>query len=527
MSGNAESSAFERRSIPSGSGPVALIILDGFGLRDDTYGNAVAQAHKPNFDALWAKYPHATLKASEEAVGLPKGQFGNSEVGHSNIGAGRILYQDLTRINLAIENGDFYQNPVLKRAMEHVKANGTRLHLAGLVSEGGVHSHIDHLLALLRMAARTEVKEVFVHAFMDGRDVPPTSGVQDLQKVLNTMRELGVGQVASVQGRYYAMDRDNRWERTEKAYRAMVYGDGPTSTDPIQVLKDSYAKDVTDEFIVPTTIVGTDGQPVGLVQDGDAIILFNFRPDRAIQISRVFTNEAFDGFDRGPKFPHVHYVCMTKFSDAVHGDIAYPPTSLDNTLGEVLAAHGLAQLRIAETEKYPHVTFFFSGGREEPFPGEQRVLIPSPKVATYDLKPEMSAYEVADAAVEKISSGAVDVIILNFANPDMVGHTGDLQAAIRAVEAVDECLGKVVAAVHERNGVCLVTADHGNADIMIYPDTNEPCTTHTLSRVPLIVTREQCAVKDGILADLAPTMLALLGVPQPPEMTGQSLVECK
>jgi 2,3-bisphosphoglycerate-independent phosphoglycerate mutase len=520
-----KTSAFQRKPIPSGSGPVALIILDGFGLREETYGNAVAQARKPNFDKIWAEYPHSTLKASEEAVGLPKGQFGNSEVGHSNIGAGRILYQDLTRINLDIESGKFYENPVLKEAMQHALSSGTQLHLAGLVSDGGVHSHINHLLALLDMAKRMGLQKVFVHAFADGRDVAPTSGVKDIQRVLDRMKELGIGQIATVQGRYYAMDRDNRWERTEKSYRAMVYGEGPHATDPVQALKDSYAKSVTDEFVIPTVMVDESGQPVGLVQDGDSVIFFNFRPDRAIQLSRVFTNEDFREFDRGPKFPRVHYVCMTKFSDTVGGYVAYAPTNLDNTLGEVLSQHGLTQLRIAETEKYPHVTFFMSGGREEPFPGEQRVLIPSPKVATYDLKPEMSAYQVADAAVERILSGEIDAVILNFANPDMVGHTGSLEAAIKAIEAVDECLGKVLDAIHQMKGVALVTADHGNADIMIDPETGEPCTTHTLSRVPFVVTRTGYKVKDGILADLAPTMLALLGVPKPAEMTGQSLIE--
>jgi 2,3-bisphosphoglycerate-independent phosphoglycerate mutase len=343
--------SFRRAAIPSGSGPVALIILDGFGLREETYGNAVALAKKPNFDEYWSKYPHSTLKASEEAVGLPAGQFGNSEVGHSNIGAGRILYQDLTRINLAIETGEFFRNPALKGAMEHVLKNGTNLHLMGLVSEGGVHSHMDHLLALLRMAADFGVKSTFVHAFLDGRDVAPTSGRNDIQRVLHVMGELGVGKIATIQGRYYAMDRDNRWDRTEKAYRAMVYGEGERATDPIQAVEASYAKDVTDEFILPTVLVDEGGNPVGRIRDGDAVIMFNFRPDRAIQISRVFTNEDFREFDRGPQFPHVHYVCMTKYSDTVGGSVAFGPTNLTNTLGEVLAQNGLTQLRIAETEK--------------------------------------------------------------------------------------------------------------------------------------------------------------------------------
>lgn len=520
-----ETTRFERKRPPSGIGPLALIILDGFGLREETYGNAVAQAQKPVFDRLWATYPHTTLQASEEAVGLPKGQFGNSEVGHSNIGAGRILYQDLTRINLDIENGRFYENKALVEAMNYVLERGTQLHFYGLVSDGGVHSHVRHLLALLQMAAKMGVEKVFVHAFLDGRDVAPTSGVKDVQAVEDEMRRLGVGKIATIQGRYYAMDRDKRWERTEKAYRAMVYGEGEEAVDPIKALEESYAKSVTDEFILPVVMVDEQAEPVGLIQDEDAVIMFNFRPDRAIQISQVFTNKDFRGFDRGPKFPRVHYVCMTKFSETVGGTVAYEPTNLDNTMGEVLSQHGLTQLRAAETEKYPHVTFFYSGGREDPFPGEERVLMPSPKVATYDLKPEMSAYELADAVSQRIRTGAIDVLILNFANPDMVGHSGDLGAAIKAVEAVDECLGQVLAAIEEKGGVALITADHGNADIMIDPDTGGPCTTHTTSLVPLIITKTGLHLKPGILADLSPTMLDLLGIEQPKEMTGKSVIE--
>lgn len=520
-----ETTGFTRKRPPSGLRPVALIILDGFGWRKNPEDNAVALANKPVFDKLWETYPHTTLQASEEAVGLPKGQFGNSEVGHSNIGAGRILYQDLTRINMDIENGGFYENTALVEAMDYVLEKGTSLHLYGLVSDGGVHSHLRHLLALLRMAQKKGVTKVFVHAFLDGRDVAPTSGVKDIQTVLDEMHRLQVGKISTIQGRYYAMDRDRRWERTEKAYRAMVYGEGDEATDPIQALKDSYAKSITDEFILPVVMVDEQDEPVGLIEDGDAVIMFNFRPDRAIQISQVFTNEDFRGFDRGPKFPKVHYVCMTKFSESVGGVVAYAPTNLDNTMGEVLSQHGLTQLRSAETEKYPHVTFFYSGGREDPFPGEERVLIPSPKVATYDLKPEMSAYEVADAVSKRMRSGEIDVLILNFANPDMVGHTGDLAAAIKAVEAVDECLGQVFAAIEEQGGVALITADHGNADIMVDPETGGPCTTHTLSLVPLIVTKQGIELEQGILADLSPTMLDLLGVPQPKEMTGHSLIK--
>ncbi|MBX5436350.1 MAG: 2,3-bisphosphoglycerate-independent phosphoglycerate mutase [Alicyclobacillaceae bacterium] len=515
---------FTRRPRPSGCGPVALIILDGFGWREETEGNAVAAARKPVFDRLWATYPHTTLKASEEAVGLPEGQFGNSEVGHSNIGAGRILYQDLTRINRDIRSGAFFENPVLRRAMEGVKAAGRALHLAGLVSDGGVHSHIDHLLALLKMASHVGVPKVFVHAFLDGRDTSPTNGVVYLKQVLARMEEVGCGQIATVMGRYYAMDRDRRWERTARAYRAMVYGEGDRASDPLAAVEASYRRDVTDEFVEPVVLTGADGQPVGPVRDGDAVVLFNFRPDRAIQISQAFANDDFASFDRGPNPPRVHFVCMTKFSDAVAGEIAYGPVNLERTMGEVLAQAGLTQLRAAETEKFPHVTFFFSGGREEPFPGESRILIPSPKVATYDLKPEMSAPEVAEAVARRLRQGDIDVLVLNFANPDMVGHTGVFEAAVRAVEAVDAGLGTVLAALAEVGGVALVTADHGNADIMWDPKTKEVCTTHTLSRVPLIVTIPGIELEPGILADLAPTMLDILGVPQPEEMTGHSLI---
>lgn len=514
---------FSRKPTPSGRGPVALIILDGFGLRHTEYGNAVEQANKPTYDNLWATYPHTTLKASEEAVGLPEGQFGNSEVGHSNIGAGRILYQELTRINKEIKEESFFENPVLTEAMQTAKKNNSKLHLLGLVSDGGVHSHINHLMALLRMAKEQGLTQVFVHAFMDGRDVGPKTGKSFMAAVLSEMEKLGVGKVATVSGRYYAMDRDHRWERVSKAYFAMVNGEGETALNPVTAIEDSYTRDVTDEFIVPTVITDEQGSPTAKIEDGDSVIMFNFRPDRAIEISQALANQDFDGFDRGEAFPHVHYVCMTKYSESVRGEIAYKPTNLNNTLGEVLANAGQTQLRIAETEKYPHVTFFFSGGREEVFPGEERILVPSPKVATYDLKPEMSAFEVAQNAAERIRSGDIDVMILNFANPDMVGHSGDLHATIKAVEAVDSALKTVTDAIFAMNGVALVTADHGNADIMIEADGG-PCTTHTLSPVPLIVTLQDIELNSGILADLAPTMLYLLGIPQPPEMTGENII---
>jgi len=505
--------------------PVALIILDGFGCRKETEGNAVHLAKKPNFDRYWNTYPHTNLIASGEAVGLPEGQMGNSEVGHLNIGAGRVVYQDLTRVSKSVREGEFYKNPAFIGAMDHALEKGTALHLYGLVSDGGVHSHISHLMALLELAAQKGLKKVYVHAFLDGRDVIPGSARQYIADLQKKMQELGVGEISTVQGRYYAMDRDKRWERTEKAYRAMVYGEGPQASDPLQALEDSYRASVTDEFVLPTVIVREDGAPFGLIEDNDAIIVFNFRPDRAIQISQVFTNEDFRGFDRGEKFPRdLHYVTLTKFSESVGGFVAYKPTNLDNTLGEVLTQNGLKQLRIAETEKFPHVTSFFSGGREAEFEGEERVLIPSPKVATYDLQPEMSAYELADACVQKIEEGHLDFIVLNFANPDMVGHTGSLEAAIKAVETVDECLGKIVEKIHSVGGVCLITADHGNADMMIMP-TGEPCTTHTTNPVPFIVTKEGVELReDGILADIAPTVLSLLELPQPKEMTGQPVI---
>ncbi|MDR6225659.1 2,3-bisphosphoglycerate-independent phosphoglycerate mutase [Desmospora profundinema] len=510
----------------SGEKPVALIILDGFALRDETRGNAVAQAEKPRFDQLWDQYPHTTLRASGEAVGLPEGQMGNSEVGHLNIGSGRIVYQDLTRVGKSIEEGEFFKNETFLGAIRHVKEKKRTLHLYGLLSDGGVHSHIDHLYALLELAAKEKVEDVCVHAFLDGRDVSPDSGMDYIQQLSDKMKEVGVGRIATVQGRYYAMDRDNRWERTEKAYRAMVYGDGPRYRDPLEAVKESYEKSLYDEFVMPTVIVDDQDEPVGLIRSGDAVIFYNFRPDRAIQISLAFTNDDFRGFDRGEKKPeNLYYVCLTKFSESVDGYVAYKPTDLDNTYGEVIAQNRLKQLRIAETEKYPHVTFFFSGGREEPFPGEERILIDSPKVDTYDLKPEMSAFEVTDALVKEIEAGKHDTIILNFANPDMVGHSGLLEPTIRAVEVVDTCLGRVVDAIHEQGGTAVIIADHGNAD-KVRDENDQPYTAHTTYPVPCIVTRSDVRLRDeGILADVAPTLLALLGLEQPEEMTGQTLIQ--
>jgi len=505
--------------------PVALLILDGFALRDETYGNAVAQAKKPNFERYWNTYTHATLQASGLAVGLPEGQMGNSEVGHLNIGAGRVVYQDLTRITKSIADRDFYNNETLVAAFNHARENGTNVHLFGLLSDGGVHSHIRHLYALLELAKQLDFDRVFIHAFLDGRDVSPDSAVDYIEQLQAKIAEIGVGKIATVQGRYYAMDRDKRWERVEKAYRAMAYGDGPAYTDPLEAVKESYEKSIMDEFVMPTVITDEQGKPVATIRDKDAIIFFNFRPDRAIQTSQAFTNDDFRGFDRGENRPRdLHFVCLTHFSETVDGYVAYKPSNLDNTLGEVLSQNGLKQLRIAETEKYPHVTFFFSGGREQEFPGETRILIPSPKVATYDLKPEMSALELTDAVVKEIEAENFDAIILNFANCDMVGHSGMMEPTIKAVETVDACLGRVVDAILAKGGAAVITADHGNADLML-DEAGRPITSHSTYPVPVIVTKEGAELrKDGILADLSPTLLDLLDVEQPEEMTGKSLL---
>ncbi|PZD95183.1 2,3-bisphosphoglycerate-independent phosphoglycerate mutase [Paenibacillus sambharensis] len=506
--------------------PVALIIMDGFGLRGEDHGNAVAQANKPNYDRYLQTYPNTTLTACGEAVGLPEGQMGNSEVGHLNIGAGRIVYQDLTRISKSIRDGEFFDNETILGAIKHVKAFNKKLHLYGLLSDGGVHSHISHLFAILELAKKQGLTEVYIHAFLDGRDVAPDSAKTYMQALQAKIKEVGIGKIATVQGRYYAMDRDKRWERVEKSYRAMVYGEGPEYTDPLKAIEESYEKSVFDEFVMPTVIVGDDGKPVGLVESEDAVIFFNFRPDRAIQLSQVFTNSDFRGFERGDKHPeNLYFVCLTLFSESVGGFVAYKPKNLDNTLGEVLVQNNKKQLRIAETEKYPHVTFFFSGGRDVELPGETRILINSPKVATYDLKPEMSAYEVAEAAVKEIEAENHDTIILNFANPDMVGHSGLLEPTIKAVEATDECVGKVVEAVLSKGGVCIITADHGNADL-VFDELGRPHTAHTTNPVPLIVTDKNVTLREGgILADIAPTILDLMQLQKPAEMTGTSLLK--
>ncbi|TRM13096.1 2,3-bisphosphoglycerate-independent phosphoglycerate mutase [Lentibacillus cibarius] len=504
----------------------ALIILDGFGIREEEKGNAVKQANTPNFDRYWSKYPHNQLTASGEAVGLPEGQMGNSEVGHLNIGAGRIVYQSLTRVNLSIKEGEFFEKDAFVKSIEHAKKNDKALHIFGLLSDGGVHSHISHLFALLKLAKEKGLQKVFVHAFLDGRDVGQQTAKEYIKQTEEKMREYGVGQFATISGRYYSMDRDKRWDRVKRAYDAMVYGEGPTYKNPYDMIDDSYSNGIYDEFVIPSVMIDDNGKPIGKVQDEDSIIFYNFRPDRAIQISRTFANDDFHDFDRGSHPPkNVDFVMLTEFSESVDGYVAYQPVNLDNTVGEVLSQHGMKQLRIAETEKYPHVTFFMSGGRENEFPGEKRVLINSPKVATYDLQPEMSVYEVTDSLLEELDSQEHNAIILNFANPDMVGHSGKLEPSIQAIEAVDECLGKVVDKILELGGNAIITADHGNSDEVITME-GEPMTSHTKNPVPVIVTREGETLRDGgILADLSPTLLDLLHVEKPKEMTGNTLIK--
>lgn len=502
--------------------PVALIILDGFAFRDETFGNAVAQAKKPNFDRYWNHFPHATLTASGEAVGLPDGQMGNSEVGHLNIGAGRIVYQSLTRIHKSIRDKEFFDIPAFLDAIAHVKRHGGKLHLMGLLSDGGVHSHYEHLFALLQLAKQQGLEDVFVHGFLDGRDVAPDTALRYIADTEKQMADIGVGQFASIHGRYYAMDRDKRWDRVNLAYEAIVDGVGPIFESAQAGVQASYDQDILDEFVVPF-VVTKDAVPVATVDSNDAIIFFNFRPDRAIQLSAVFTNPEYQGFVESEKeLTNVKFVSFTHYSDDVTAQVAFESDNLKNTVGEVIAANGLTQLRIAETEKYPHVTFFMSGGREETFAGEERILIASPKVATYDLKPEMSAYEVTDALVNAIEADRFDAILLNFANPDMVGHSGMLEPTIKAIEAVDECLGRVVDAILAKGGHAIITADHGNSDEVVTVE-GQPMTAHTTNPVPVIVTKENITLSEGILADLAPTMLKLLGVEQPAEMTGKAL----
>ena len=507
----------------------ALIILDGFGCRENVDGNAIRADGVKHIRELWNAYPHTQIEASGNAVGLPAGQMGNSEVGHLNIGAGRVVYQELTRITKSIEDGDFFSNEAFLGAVENCKKHNSALHLYGLCSDGGVHSHLTHLYALVKLARENGLKNVFIHCFMDGRDVPPESGKGYIHALQNELKALGCGKIATVMGRYYAMDRDNRFERVEKAYAALVYGEGVQAEDPEAAMQASYDAGVTDEFVVPVVIT-ENGAPVGTVRANDSVIFFNFRPDRAREITRAFILPEFDGFDRKKGFFPLHYVCMTQydktFGARVH--VAFKPERLSNTFGVYISSMNKTQLRIAETEKYAHVTFFFNGGVEAPNPGEDRVLIPSPKVATYDLKPEMSAYEVTVEAVKRIESGKYDVMILNFANPDMVGHTGVMEAAVKAVHAVDECAAEVVSAILKAGGRAIVTADHGNCEQMVGPD-GEPFTAHTTNPVPLIIVddmRKEAKLRaGGRLCDLAPTLLALMGLPVPEEMSGRSLLE--
>ncbi len=507
--------------------PVVLTIMDGFGFNDATSGNAVFTANTPNLDDIFKNCPTTQIGASGLDVGLPDGQMGNSEVGHTNIGAGRVVYQELTRITKAIADGDFYENEALLKAMDNAKKNGSALHLMGLLSDGGVHSHIEHMYALVEMAKRNGLDKVYIHALLDGRDVPPSSAADFIDETNRKLAEIGVGKIATVMGRFYGMDRDNRWERVEKAYAAMVYGEGVQTDDAAAAVRKSYTeidadgKYITDEFVLPTVVSKTQR-----VSSGDSLVFFNFRPDRAREITRTFVDNDFTGFERKTGKIDLYYVCMTQYDASMPNvDVAFRPQSLTNTLGEYLAAKGMTQLRIAETEKYAHVTFFFNGGREVEFAGEDRILVNSPKVATYDLQPEMSAEPVCDKVCEAISSGKYDVVILNFANCDMVGHTGVFDAAVKAVETVDTCVGRVRKATEGMNGVMLLTADHGNADRMVDTD-GSPFTAHTTNPVPFSVIGMDCVLREGgKLCDISPTILKVLGLEQPAEMTGVSIIK--
>lgn len=504
--------------------PYALIIMDGFGKSERNDGNAIYSANTPNLDKYLKECPSSIVHASGMDVGLPDGQMGNSEVGHTNIGAGRIVYQELTRITKSIEEGSFFENEALVGAIENCKKHNSALHLMGLLSPGGVHSHQNHLYGLLELAKKNGISDVHVHGFLDGRDVPPSSAESYIKELVAKERELGVGDIASIMGRYYAMDRDNRWERVGKAYDAIVKGEGNKADSAVAAIQQSYNNDVTDEFVVPC-VIEKDGKPVGTVSENDSVIFFNFRPDRAREITRTIVDPEFEGFER--EFFKTYFVTMTQYDATMPNvNVAFKPESLTNTFGEYISHKGLTQLRIAETEKYAHVTFFFNGGVEAPYDGEDRALINSPKVATYDMQPEMSAYEVTDEVVKRIKSGSYDAIILNFANCDMVGHTGVFEAAVKAVETVDECVGRVVDALLSMGGEALITADHGNADQMIDYETGEPFTAHTTNVVPLIlIGRNGSELKDGRLADLAPTLLDMMGIEKPAEMTGESLLK--
>ncbi len=501
--------------------PVVLCIMDGFGINPGANGNAIEAANTPNLSKIFKENPFTTIGASGLDVGLPDGQMGNSEVGHTNIGAGRVVYQMLVKISKSIQDGDFFEISALKEAIENCKKNDSALHFMGLLSDGGVHSHIEHLFGLMEMAKKAGLEKVYVHCIMDGRDVSVTSGAGFVKDVEDKAKELGVGSIATISGRYYAMDRDFAWDRVEKAYSAMVYGEGVMESDAVKAMEDSYANGVTDEFIIPTVV-----NKEGTIKANDSVVFFNFRPDRARQITRTFVDEAFDGFERKNGFFPLNFVCMTQYDETMPNvSVAFPPEELTMTMGEYLASQNMTQLRIAETQKYAHVTFFFNGGEEKTFEGEDRILIQSPDVPTFDLQPEMSAYPVCDAVVEQIKSGKYDAVILNFANCDMVGHTGIWEAAVSAVEAVDECVGKVVDAALSMDGAVIITADHGNADKMIGEDGN-PFTPHSTNPVPFCVVGYDCELKEtGRLADIAPTMLTILGLPQPKEMTGESMIK--
>ena len=503
--------------------PVVLMILDGYGLNKTHEGNAVYEAKKPVMDRLMKECPFVEGQASGLAVGLPDGQMGNSEVGHLNMGAGRIVYQELTRITKSIQDGDFFSNEEFLAAVENCKKNNSALHLFGLLSDGGVHSHITHVYGLLELAKRNGLDKVFVHCFLDGRDTPPASGKDFVAALEEKMKELGVGKVASVMGRYYAMDRDNRWDRVELAYKALTAGEGNKGTSATELIQASYDDGKTDEFVVPAVVTGEDGNAIGTIKDNDSVIFFNFRPDRAREITRTLVDPEFDGFTR--QFFPVTFVCNTEYDASMPNvEVAFPRVTVRNGLGEYLSQMGMTQLRIAETEKYAHVTFFFNGGSETVFPGEDRVLVPSPKVATYDKQPEMSAAEVTDKCVERIESGAYDVIILNFANCDMVGHTGVYDAAVKAVETVDSCVGRVVDATLKMGGIAMITADHGNAEQMAEPD-GSPMTAHTTNPVPFILCGAGTELRpNGRLADIAPTMLDVMGLACPEEMDGKTLI---
>ena len=507
--------------------PVVLMVLDGYGINDNPEGNAIYMAKTPVMDRLMKEYPFVRGNASGLAVGLPDGQMGNSEVGHMNIGAGRIIYQDLTRITKSIEDGDFFENKGLMQAIDNVKKHGSDLHLYGLLSDGGVHSHNTHLYALLELAKRNGVKNVYVHCFLDGRDTPPASGKDYVAELQAKIDELGVGKIAGLYGRYYAMDRDTNWDRVQKAYDALVKGEGVHATDAVQAMADSYANDVTDEFVVPTVIMEGD-QPVATIKPHDSIIFFNFRPDRAREITRAFCDEDFDHFERANGFMPLTYVCFKDYDETIGNKIvAFEKENIVNTFGEYLANHGKTQLRLAETEKYAHVTFFFNGGIEEPNKDEDRSLVNSPKVATYDLQPEMSAPEVGERLNAAITSDKYDVIVINFANPDMVGHTGVIEAAVKAVERIDEIVGTAVESVKKVGGVLFICADHGNAEKMIDYETGEPHTAHTTNPVPFILVNYKEGYKlreGGCLADIVPTLIEVMGMEQPEEMTGKSLL---